>query len=46
MAALLRKVDGVRCKELGRRTGKEVFSDGIDPPAQAGTREEVGNKKK
>ena len=24
---------------------QEVFSDGTDPPAQTGTREEVGNKK-
>ena len=24
---------------------QEVLSNGIDPPAQAGTREEVGNKK-
>ena len=39
--ALLRKVDRVRYKELGRQ---EVFSDGTDPPAQADTREEVGKK--
>ena len=25
---------------------QEVLSNGIDPPAQAGIREEVGNKKK
>ena len=28
-----------------RADRQEVFSDGTDPPAQAGTREEVGNKK-
>ena len=41
-AAQLRIVDSVRCKKvLGRQ---EAFSDGIDPPAQAGSREEVGKK--
>ena len=42
MAALFRKVDSVRHKELERQ---EVFSDGTDTLALAGTREEVRNKK-
>ena len=29
----------------GKADWQEVFSDGTDPPAQAGTWEEVGNKK-
>ena len=29
----------------GKADWQKVFSDEIDPPAQAGTREEVGNKK-
>ena len=28
----------------GKADWQDVFSDGIDPPAQAGTREEVGKK--
>ena len=28
----------------GKADWQEVFSDGTDPPAQAGTREEVGEK--
>ena len=38
---LHRIVDSVRWKEQG----SQVFSDGIDPLAQAGTREEVEDKK-
>ena len=29
----------------GKADWQEAFSDGTDPPAQAGTRGEVGNKK-
>ena len=44
MVALLRKVDSVWCKELGRWTGRRSSPMEQTPPAQ-GTREEVGNEK-
>ena len=44
MEALLRILDSVWCKELGRPIGRRFFSDGTDPAAQAGNREGVGEK--
>ena len=44
MVALLRKVDSVWCKELGRWTGRRSPPMEQTPPAQACTREEVGKK--
>ena len=44
MAALLRIVDSVRRKELGRWTGRIPSPMEQTPPAEASTREEVGNK--
>ena len=40
MAALLRVVNGIRCKQLGRQTGR-MSSLMEQTPAKAGTREEV-----
>ena len=45
MAALLRKSGQLTVQGTGKADWQEVFSDGTDPQAQAGTREEVGNKK-
>ena len=45
MAAQLRTVDSVGCKELGRRTGWRSSLMEQTPNAQAGTGEEVGNEK-
>ena len=44
MAALLRTVDSIRSKELGRQTGRRS-SPMEYTPAHAGTRDEVGKKK-
>ena len=44
MAALLRKSGQRLVKGTGKADWQEVFSDGTDPPAQPGTREEVGKK--
>ena len=45
MAVLLRKSGQRTVQGTGKADWQEVFSDGTDPPAQADTREEVGNKK-
>ena len=41
VAAVMRKAE---VRGAGKADWKEVCSDGIDPAAQAGTREEVGKK--
>ena len=46
MAVLLGKVDIIRCKELVRWIGRRTSPCGIDPPAQAGIRQEVVNERK
>ena len=44
MAALLRKSGQRTVQGTGKADWQEVFSDGTDPTAQSGTREEVGKK--
>ena len=46
MAALLRKSGQLTVQGTGRANWQEIFSNGTDPPAQAATREEMGNKKR